>query len=80
MNCILKNTDEYCSFFFILIYFNPKEFFTSGDPKSQKQFLKDNHISYIYLAKDEIKKPLNLVDLGLQKAFENEDVLVLKVL
>lgn len=57
-----------------------KQFFEEQDPEWNKQFLKDNNIDYIYIAKDEIKKPLDLQANGLQKAFENNDVEILKVL
>ncbi len=57
-----------------------KEFFSSPNPKMQKEFLHANNISYIYLPKDEINTPLNLMEIGLQKAYENQEVEILKVL
>ena len=57
-----------------------KEFFMTTDTEKQKAFLDENNISYIYLPKDEKKSELDILGIGLQKAYENDEVEILKVL
>lgn len=56
-----------------------KAFFEQKDFSFNKKFLKENNISYIYLAKNEIEKPIDLVNNDLGIAFENSEVVIYKV-
>lgn len=54
-------------------------FFRTYDYYGQKAFLKENKITYIYLAKGEIENPLNLSPEIIDKFFENEEVIIYRV-
>ncbi len=58
---------------------NMKKFFEQKDFNFNKKFLKEAKINYIYLAKSQIERPVDLVNNNLMPFFENEEVLIYKV-
>lgn len=55
-----------------------KIFFQDKDPEIKREFLKENKIDYIYLAKEEIETPFTN-GLDLQVFFENKESIIYKV-
>jgi len=56
------------------------KFFSQVDLNFSKGLLKNNQIGYIYLIKREITSPLNVSVLGLTKFYENDEVIIYKVI
>lgn len=56
-----------------------KKFFAQTDYEWNKEFLKNERIKYIYIAKDEIKKEIDVEKNNLEKVFENGEVLIYKI-
>lgn len=59
---------------------NKKKFFEQSDFSWNYRFLREENISYIYLAKNELTKPLDTVKNGLKILFENDEVIILRVI
>lgn len=57
-----------------------QRYFEQKDPSFEKKFIKDANISYIYIAKSEMDKPLDAQQNNLENFFENSQVVILKVL
>lgn len=58
---------------------NKRKFFEQSDFSWNRNFLKEVHISYIYIAKGELSKPLNLKENALEIFFENNAVVIYRV-
>lgn len=58
---------------------NKKKFFEQSDFSWNRQFLKNAGISYIYAAKDELIKPLDIQKNNLEIFFENNEIIIFKV-
>lgn len=58
---------------------NKKKFFEQTDLSWNKEFLKKAKISYVYIAKIEQEKSLNLEENGLEAFFENDEIIIYKV-
>lgn len=56
-----------------------KRFFEQKDFSFNRNFLKDSNIDYIYIAKEEIEKPLDIKNNDLSIFFENNEVIIYKV-
>lgn len=54
-------------------------FFDQKDFSFNRKFLKDANINYIYIAKNEIEKSLDIKNNGLSIFFENNEVVIYKV-
>lgn len=55
-----------------------QKFFEQSDFSFNRQFLKDNNISLIYIAKSEVEKPLDVKQNNLEVFFENNEVIIYK--
>ena len=53
-----------------------KKFFEQSDLSWNREFLKREKINYIYMAKKEIEKPLDLEKNGLERFFENDEIII----
>lgn len=56
-----------------------KRFFGQQDFSWNRQFLKNAKINYIYVAKDELIKPLDIQNNNLEIFFENNEIIIYKV-
>lgn len=57
-----------------------KNFFEQNDFSYNRKFLQKASIDYVYIAKNEIDKPLDMENNGLDIFFENNEVIIYKVL
>lgn len=55
-----------------------KNFMNQSNPLTDKEYLKENKIDYLYFRKSEIDSPLNANLIGLAKVYENEEVIIYK--
>ncbi|MBI2018508.1 hypothetical protein HYS96_02265 [Candidatus Daviesbacteria bacterium] len=58
---------------------NKIKFFEQSDFSWNRQFLKNERISYIYAAQDELIKPLDIQKNNLEIFFENNEIIIFKV-
>ncbi|TSC88572.1 MAG: Uncharacterized protein G01um10147_68 [Microgenomates group bacterium Gr01-1014_7] len=58
---------------------NKKRFFEQTDFAWNREFLQKAKISFIYVAKNELDKPLDMEKNGIDVFFENDEALILKV-
>lgn len=58
---------------------NKRKFFEQSDFSWNKEFLQDTKISFIYVSKNELDKPLDREKNGIDIFFENNDVIIYKV-
>lgn len=56
-----------------------KSFFKQSDTSWNRQYLKDERISYVYVAKDELAVPLNIQENNLEIFFENNETIIYRV-
>lgn len=59
---------------------NKEKFFKQEDLNWNKRFLNEEGIDYIYVAKEELKNSIDLEKNGLQIFFENQEVIIFKVI
>jgi len=53
-----------------------REFFKQGNFEFNRKLLKEKNISYIYIRKDEVDKPLSEGENGIKEVFANDEVLI----
>lgn len=58
---------------------NMQKFFSQEDFDWNRQLLKKEKINYIYLAKDQLKQPLDIIKNNLENFFENDKVIIYHV-
>ena len=58
---------------------NKRKFFEQSDFSWNREFLKRANISFIYIAKSELEKPLSVEENGLEGFFENDEVVIYRV-
>src|SRR3989338_7570791 len=57
-----------------------KEFFAQTDFSFNKKFLQEEGIKYLYIAKDELDKLINVQENNLEIMFENKEVIVYRII